>query len=253
VTTPLAHEPLPGDGLVPYLSILADRLYQRLPEVYRRLDAADSTWTLKRYLGAALDQAGTIDVTVDRVRGNDPIGPDAPQPWGLPADELAVWLEVRRRVVSLLGDPVNAPAAWLPWLAQLVGAHLDPAASEQEERDTIVYATSGYRAGTKEAMADAARSALTGTRYALVLSHKKVVSDIVVDGTPWDITIVTRLSETPDVNAVLGAVLRKGVKPAGAVLWHHAYTASWSAVTAAYPTWGSRAGKTWQTIQESGL
>ncbi|HET9144144.1 phage tail protein [Actinophytocola sp.] len=253
MTTPLASEPMPGDGQVPEMSTLADRLYQRLPEVYRTMDAADSTWPFKRYLAGLLAVAGQIDDTVDGIGGDRPIGPAQPEPWALPADQLANWRDARLSRASALADPTQAEAAWLPWLAQLVGAVLDPAASEQEKRDTIRYATSGWRGGTRQAIADAAKSALNGTQYVRVLAHTKNSGGSLVAGTAWEITVVTRLSETPDVNAVLGAVLRKGVKPAGAVLYHYPATASWSAVTTAYNTWASRVGKTWLEIEETGL
>jgi hypothetical protein len=253
VTTPLASEPLPEDGQVPEMSALADRLYQRLPEVYRTVDSADLTWPFKRYLAGMLAVAGRIDETLDGIDGDRPIGPALPEPWALHSEELARWRANRRARASSLADPVQAEAAWLPWLAQLVGAVLDPGASEAEQRDTIQFATSGWRGGTRSAIADAARSALNGTKYVRILPHTKTTGGSLATGTAWDITIVTRLSETPDVNAVLGAVLRKGVKPAGAVLYHYPATASWAAVTAAYNTWASRVGKSWLTIEETGL
>lgn len=255
MTTPLAHEPRPGDGLVPYMTGLVDRLYRRLPEVYRTMDARDSTWAFKRYLGAVLHQAGLIDDRIDAIAGDNPIGPAAPEPVGLPADELETWRAARRDRLSALGDPAQADAAWLPWLAQLVGARLDPAATLAEQRDTITFATSGYRAGTRQAIADAARSALTGSRYAQVVPHVKPDSTLgLIAATPWDITIVTRGSETPDPNAVLGAVLRKGVKPAGAVLWTRTSEASWDAIEAQYPGWSPGWDEaTWTQIEEAGL
>jgi hypothetical protein len=253
MTTPLASEPMPGDGQVPYMSTLADRLYQRLPEVYRTMDALDGGWPFKRYIAGMRAIAGQIDDTIEAIEGERPIGPASPEPWALHADELANWRAARQSRPSALADPEQADAAWLPWLAQLVGAVLDPAASETERRDTIRYATSGWRGGTRSAIADAARSALTGNKTVTVLPHKKVSGGTVVDGTAWDITIVTRSSETPDPGGMLAAIVRKGVKPAGAVLWHQAFAASWSAVTAAYPTWSTRPGKSWTTIQETGL
>lgn len=253
MTTPLSGEPMPGDGQVPEMSTLADRLYQRLPEVYRTFDATDLTWPLKRYIAGMVKVAGQLDDMVEAITGDRPIGPTAPEPWALPDDELAVWRELRENRPSALADPVQAEAAWLPWLAQLVGARLDPAASETEQRDTILYATSGWRGGTRAAIADAARSALTGTKYARVMPHTKPDGGALIAGTAWDITIVTRLSETPAIGAVLGAVLRKGVKPAGAVLWHHPYAAAWDDVTTEYATWAERNGVSWRTIEETGI
>jgi hypothetical protein len=240
---------MPGDGQVPYMSTLADRLYQRLPEIYRSLDAADSTWTFKRYIGAICDQAGMGDDFYVAVLGDRPIGPATPVPWNLEPDQLAVWQAARVSRLSSMGDPLQADSSWLPWLAQLVGAKLDPTASDAEQRDTILFATSGWRAGTAAAMEDAARSALTGSRYAQVLPATAGSAP----GTPWDITIVTRATETPDPSAVIGAVLRKGVKPAGVTLHTRSFGSSWATVEAVRPTWFDWNTSTWAQIEESGL
>lgn len=254
MTTPLDHEPMPGDGTVPYMSTLVDRLYRRLPEVYRTMDASNSDWPLKRYLGGLLSTAGAIEDTFTAIRGDFPIGPASPQPWALPPDELAAWVSSRLNRPSALGDPAQANSAWLPWLAQLVGAPLDPGATEQEQRDTIAFATSGWRGGTRQAIADAARTALTGSMYAQVVPHTiPTDSGGVQAGGVWDITIVTRDSETPDPGAVLDAVLRKGVKPAGAVLHHASYGASWAQIEAVFPTWSDWNAATWAQIQQAGL
>lgn len=255
MTTPLPHEPRTGDGLVPYMSALVDRMWDRLPEIYRRMDAADSTWPFKRYLGGVLHYAGGVDATIEAVLGERPIGPPSPQPWGLAPDELGRWQANRVTRPSALADPGQAQAAWLPWLAQLVGARLDPAATETEHRDTIRYATSGWRGGTRGAIEDAARSALTGTRFVRAIPHAVPSENGGIEpGTVWDITIVTRTAETPDPAAVLGAVLRKGVKPAGAVLWHTPYQATWDQIEAILPTWTDwEEVGTWTGIEEVGL
>lgn len=252
MTTPLASEPMPGDGQVPYMTELVNRLYQRLPEVYRRMDAADSTWTFKRYLGAAMNQAGVIDDTVTRIAGENPVGPAAPEPWALTGDELESWRTARRSRPSALADPDQADAAWLAWLAQLVGAPLNPAASEAEQRDTIRYATSGWRAGTRQAIADAAHTALTGSKFARVMPHTKVVDGGITGGGVWDITVVTRTQETPDPGAVMGAILRKGVKPAGAVLYVADYGSTWDLIEAHYPTWADIDAATWDEMEQIG-
>lgn len=254
MTTPLDHEPMPGDGTVPTMSLLADRLYNRLPEVYRTLDATDRTWTFKRYLAGMLSPAADVDDLIVAIAGERPVGPPLPEPWGLPADELTVWRENRHTRPSALGDAEQAEVAWLPWLAQMVGARLDPGASEQEKRDTIRFTTSSWRAGTRQALVDAARSALTGSRYAVVVPHQKPdVALGLIPGTPWDITIVTRTSETPDAGAVLAAILRKGVKPAGAVLYHRTYESSWDAIESTFPTWDDWESHTWDEIEEGAL
>lgn len=255
MTTSLPHEPRPGDGLVPFMSLLADRLYHRLPEVYRTMDAVNSDWPFKRYLAGVVDLAGQIDQTVVDINGDRPVGPAAPEPWSLSTEDLDEWRSSRALRPSALGDPVQAQASWLPWMAQMVGAQLDPAATEQEHRDTIRYATSGWRGGTRSAIADAAKSVLTGSKYARVIPHfRSAVGGGIEPGTVWDIVIVTITAETPDPSEVLGAVLRKGVKPAGAVLYHSSYQATWDQIEAIFPQWRDwETAGSWDTIQQAGL
>jgi len=253
VTDPLTSEPMPGDGQVPYLTLLVQRLWGRLPETYRTFDAVNRTWPFKRYLGAAMEQAGVIDDTVTAIAGENPVGPATPEPWSLDGDQLEQWRAARRFRPSALGDPDQADAKWLTWLAQLVGARLDPAATEAEKRNTIKFATSGWRAGTRQAIADAARTALTGSKYAVVMPHKiPAVGGGVTDGTIWDVTIVTQTAETPDSAAVLAAVLRAGVKPAGVVLHVADYGSTWDLIEAYYPTWDDLELATWDEIEQIG-
>ena len=237
----------------PVVSTYTDRLYGRLPEVYRRMDIAQD-FLLLRFIDAVTTFAGGVEDTVERIRGSVPAGPASPVPWGLVnADELDRWVQARTTHPSELGDPQLADEAWLPWLASLVGARLDPAATLPEKRDTIQFATSGWRAGTRGAIADAARSALEGSRFAQVLVHTKAEFGSIEPGTMWDITVVTRATETPDAEAVLGAILRKGVKPAGAVLWTATYAASWDLIEALYPTWADWEAITWEKLEETGV
>lgn len=253
MTTPLASEPVPGDGQVPYMTLLVDRLYHRLPEVYRTFDAGALTYVLKRYLAAALNLGGVIDDTVTAIAGENPVGPAVPEPWSLDGEQLDQWRAARRFRPSALADPDQADPLWLPWLAQLVGARLDPAASLSERRDTIKYATSGWRAGTRQAIADAAKTALTGTKYAKVIPHSvPAVGGGVTDGTIWDVTIVTQDAETPDPAAVLAAVLRKGVKPAGVVLYVSGYSSSWDLIEKYYPMFDDIELADWDTIEQIG-
>ncbi|MBC8092246.1 MAG: hypothetical protein H7Y15_09980, partial [Pseudonocardia sp.] len=151
-------EPMPGRTTAPFVSDTAQRIYDRLPRVYRVMDVAQN-YAFKRYIAGVMTPMADIDAMVERLRGSRPVGPAAPEPWGLDPAELLRWREARSNVNSALTDPDLADPAWLPYLAQLVGAYLDPAASLAERRDIIRFSTSGYRGGTKAALADAARSA----------------------------------------------------------------------------------------------
>jgi hypothetical protein len=211
----------------PDVADLTDRLYDRLPAMYRDADEP-LNFPLLRWLSLLLDLAGELDVLHDRL---------------VPTD---------RADTSELADPATADLAWLPWLAQLVGVRLPRDLTGQAARDAVQFASSGYRGGTKAAVADAAKSELTGTRYAQIYDHSTDTSAIGAAG-KWDVLIVTRTSETPSVARVLDAVVAKRAKPGGVVLYHRAYTATWAAVHTAFPTWAGRNGKTWAQVQEAGL
>lgn len=246
MTTP---EPMPGDPGPPYISVAAQRMYERLPRIYRILDERNG-WALKRYLAGAVHFAGDIDTMIERIRGARPVGPAMPEPWDLEADELADWRAARRDVNSALTDPDLANPSWLSYIAQLLGAYLDPRSSLAERRDTIRFATSGYRGGTSAALADAARSALTGSRYVMVQKWTRGDGDV---PSVWDITLRTRASETPvSSQEVIDTVIRKGAKPAGVRLWHTTYGTPWDLVEARFPTWEDWELRPWDAIEESG-
>ena len=239
-------EPTTVNGLAPVMSTLVDRLYSRLPRIYRILDQQNG-WAFKLWLGAALSFGGEIDDMIELVRGSRPLGPAVPEPWDLDPEDLDRWREAREVRMSLLADPESAPTEWLPWLAQLVGAYLPAGASLAERRDIIGGA--GYRAGTRGAIADAARSALTDSRYVTVIPHQAGYAV----GTIWDLTIRTRSTETPDPAEVLATIVRKGAKPAGARLWHTTFGTSWDRIEALFPTWEDWDAATWTKIEEAGV
>lgn len=209
-----------------------DRIYDALPEHYRVADEAGS-YTLYRWLAGVAAELGAVRTLFDGI-DYVPVGDG-----GTVGD------------TSTLTDPAVAPVGYLMWLAQLVGTPLRPDMSATEQRDAVTFASAGWRAGTKAAVADAARSELTGTRYAKVYDHSISTPG---DGGEWDVLIITRGSETPDVPRVLQAVVRRAAKPAGVVLYHRAYEAAWDTVSTTYPTWSTlEAAGSWNKIQEAGL
>lgn len=219
-----ALTPDPGEAL--------GRLYGRLPDHYRSADA-DAGYPMFKWIAGMCRVLSDVEDLLERI---DYV---APADGGAPGD------------TSDLVDPATADAAWLPWLAQLVGVRLRPDFTDAEKRDAIRYASSGWRAGTKTAVADAAKTELTGTQYAKVYDHSVSVPG---DGGVWDVLIITRVTETPDPSRVLAAVVKRGAKPAGVVLHHRAYEASWDTVVATYPTWAAiESAGSWNKIQEAGL
>jgi hypothetical protein len=237
----------PAPIALPHLSTLARRLYNRLPNVYRQLDRRND-YALLRYIGALCSFVGQADDMLDELRGARPVGPATPEPWDLDPDELARWRANRVTKLSMLGDPARAPVEWLPYLAQLSGAYLHPAAGEQERRDTIAAATSGFRAGSRAALAAAARSALTGSRYVSVTPNS--TGQAGSTPTMWDVLIRTRSTETPDPQAVIDTIVRKGAKPAGVKLWYGTFGTSWDKIEALFPTWDDWEKRSWDQIEE---
>lgn len=219
--------------VAPVVHPFTQSVYDSLPEALRTgQEALD--YPLLRYLSLLLDQTG---VHADAAVAFDYV----------PLDEGGVAGDT-----SALIDPDTADAAWLSWLAQLTGQRLSPLLTETARRDAVRYGAAGWRAGTKQAVADAAKSALTGTRYVGVWDHSNPTSGYGAGG-EWDVLLVTRVEETPDVPAVLQAVIDKGAKPAGVVLHHAAYSGTWAQIEAAHPTWADMDAATWRGVEESGI
>lgn len=219
----------------PVFSDYTERLYGRIPDHYRNVDAVQAgDFPFKRFLSLLGDQAGALETLVDRIDFR------ALDEGGAPG------------ATSDLVDPSTADNAWLDWLGQLVGVILDPALTELERRASVEDAPSGWRAGTKLAMGLAAKTALTGTQTVQVYDHSTDVSGIGA-ATEWDVLIVTLSSETPDPAVVLDAIRSKHAKPAGVFLYHRDYEATWATIEAERPTWADWEPDTWADIQETGI
>lgn len=212
----------------PAVSATTEALYAAIPERIRLEDELqDPDWPLLRYLSLIGDQLDEVVVLIDRV------------------DYVTVNDGGAVGDTSDLADPATADVGWLDWLGQLVGVRLAPALTEAERRDAVAFSSSGWRAATKGAVADAARSALTGTRYVHILDHYA--------GDPWRVEVRTRTSETPSVPAVLEAIVAKGAKPAGVELVPTAYDATWAQLEALRPTWADwEAAGSWALLEETG-
>lgn len=104
-------------------------------------------------------------------------------------------------------DPDAAPAEWLPWLAQFAGVTLLPADDEAAQRQRIKTAA-GFHRGTSDSMVGAVQATLTGTQYVDYLTS--------VGGDPWQQTLQTLTSETPDPAVTTREAMAQ--KPAGVKL-----------------------------------
>lgn len=206
----------------PQLSATTERIWQRLPEYVRIADAGD--WRLKTWLSGVTERLAFIVGILERFETS-----------------------------SALTNAEVADASWLPWLAQLVGVTLAPSLSDAERRNAIAAAATGWRAATKAAIAYAARTELTGTKYAAVYDHSTSSAGGVGTGTMWDVLIVTRTTETPSSANVLAAVERQRAKPAGVTLWWRAYAASWDTIQATFSSWRLVESSGWDRIEEAGL
>lgn len=149
-----------------------------------------------------------------------------------------------------LVDPYAADAAWLPWLAQLVGVVLDQSQNPIVQRASIINAYGGINAGTKTAIANAIQPFLTGTRFIRIYNNSTQYP--LGTGGEWDVLIVTREEEVPANIDIVTLAMSLGVKPAGVKLWHANYTTTWSELQTDRPTWADWNGSTWQQIVETG-
>lgn len=113
---------------------------------------------------------------------------------------------------TVIFDPDNCPAEWLPWLARFVGVVLPPNLDEAAQRLRI-RETDGFKRGTVAAIQGAARQHLvgpdgTGSTATVYLVERQ--------GGAYKLGITTLSSETPDSALVLAAILEQ--KPAGITL-----------------------------------
>ena len=240
----------------PVFSTTTERVYDKLPDVYRETDEQND-YQFKKYISSICDVLGDVDLLVERLRYRSQIELEMRKRY---AQRFSTYTQPDRVAnapilgsTSDLVDPRSANSAWLPWLGQLVGVYIDPNMQDFDARDAIYYASSGFRAGSKNALEKAARSVLTGSRYAVALPHTKVVDGQLIPGSTWDVTILTRADESPSSFIVLQAVNKQTLKPAGVQLYHRVYTASWDALEASLPYWSDWNTTTWDQIELAGI
>lgn len=195
----------------PAVGRLAEQLYEALEPIAAGDEERD--WPLLRLCGAltagALEQANTY------------LADDE--------DGRPGWRNVL--------DPWKAPASALPYLAQFVGATLEPSLTEADARGKIARRENLQR-GTVPALVAAVQRTLTGTK-AVAVTERHL-------GDAYKLWVRTRDDETPDEAATLAAILTQ--KPAGITLtfatiagWSWADVvaaeATWTDVTSDYPDW----------------
>lgn len=177
IDPPVLTVPAPDPGPLPSSG---DRLYARLePIAYAD---PDNGYPLKNLTGALMAPREILDsVTMDH---GDTIG------WG-----VAV-------------DPDTAPDDLLDWLAQLVGVVFPASALTAAEKRSRIQQAAGFYRGTPRAIREEVQRVLTGTKYVGVFERP--------GGAAYQLTVVTRTSETPDAAAAERAA--RAQKPAGMVM-----------------------------------
>lgn len=240
----------------PTYSVTTERLYDKLPDLYKETDA-NQDYQFKKFISSVVDYLGDIDLLVARLRYLSQIDLAQQKRY---AQRYTTYEHPDRTLgapplgaTSDLVDPRAADENWLPWLGQFLGVKITPQMNIFESRDAISYASTGFRAGSKDALEKAVRAVLTGSKYAVALPHTKVQGGNIVPGTLWDLTILTRNSESPSSEVILATINKPTVKPAGVKLYHRTYQASWDALEAALPFWKDWETTTWDQIEQAGL
>lgn len=210
----------------PVYSAATERLYARLPDLYRNADE-NNAYALKRWISGMADQVGEIETLLNRIDYSSEHG------------------------TSDLVDPYAADMEWLRWLAAVTGVKLNLNATEGVQREQIGQLTAGLRAGSRASIIAAVKPMLTGTKFVEVHDHTTDTSNFGAAG-EWDVAIITSPSESPTSAIVLAAVAAANVKPAGVVIYYRAYNASWATLANARPTWTNWL-VTWKVIQDTGL
>lgn len=213
----------------PTYSETTERLYQRLPEVVRRADSTTG-WQLKKYISGMSDQQGEVDTLVDRFD------------------------HYTRHPTSDLVDPETADAAWLRWIGQLVGINTDLYSTVDAQRQALLTAAGGFRAGSLAALVAAVQTQLTGSQYVRVYKNSDASVGGIGTKDMWHVLIVTKSGETPVSSAVVIAnVIAQNAKPAGVVLSMRQFEAQWDTIESTYTTWNAIEAVNWDTLENTGI
>lgn len=128
----------------------------------------------------------------------------------------------------------------LPFLAQFIGARVDPRLSTADQREEI-RKVKGFQRGTPEAIKAAARPTLSGTRTVILTER---------DGSPYRFRVQTYSFETPNPTSTFAALLR--AKPAGLVMVYETPNmATWAQVQQSFSTWADvkQAFTSWDALK----
>lgn len=245
----------------PIYSVTTERVYARLPEIYRTLDIQNN-WQFKKYISSIADQLNDVDVLSARL---DYIAPELRKEWYASGNNENTYVRPAGIENPAIGfapiyetsdllDARTADVDWLPYLCQLVGIDLNIFPTVDERRDAVINSFTGYRAGSREALEASVVSLLTGTKYSRVYpQYKSTGGSSFEQGTQWDVLIITRPEESPASSVIIDKIIREGAKPAGVVIYHLAYALVWSVIESTFSTWTQiEAFESWSDLESRG-
>lgn len=248
----------------PTFSTTTERIYARLPETYRIMDAKDD-YVFKRWLsgiGDVLDDIFVLNARFTYIPDNeredflDDLARTGNMTYARdPMYEDPEYGFDPTYATSDLLDGRTSNAEWLRWQAQMVGADVEGLETDEQRRLAVIYAFKGYKAGSREAMTTGAMEELTGSRYVRVYPQYRLTLDgqYREPGTEWDVLLISKWYETPPDAELVAALVRKGAKPAGVTLYHLAYSIWWQTMAITLPTWDSiEALLTWDNFMDYG-
>jgi hypothetical protein len=223
----------------PIYSASTERLWSRLPEIYRTYDA-DNNWEFKTYISAMADQLEQVEEMVARLllvpeedyrefTSDNDITNTYHRPPELEDDDSELGYAPLYKTSDLV-DPRTANAEWLPYVAQLYGVSL-PNDTIEYQRAAIFHGYTSLRGGSKRALVQAVQSQLTGDKQVLLYPHRDGAGGSIDSAaSEWDVLVVTQLDETPDGADIVGEVLRRNAKPAGVVFHAITYSIDWDTI-----------------------
>jgi hypothetical protein len=169
------------------------------------------------------DPAGTLDAVVRALTGPAEVVATAARA----TETRAAWSAVR--------DPDDCPPSWLDWLGQHAGEFFEPGVTEDQKRQQIRDTPHIHRGQIATLIAQV-EPTLVGQRSVRVIPR--------AGGNPWNLTVLTRTSETPDPAASEAAARFR--KAAGVKLTFLVSDAPvWDEGTLA---WDDAAAKPWDDI-----
>jgi hypothetical protein len=130
--------------------------------------------------------------------------------FGVARDELMEVGEDVYRIApgfSQIIDIDRVPESYLDWLAQFVGVRILPSITLLAEKKAYVQGTPSQLRGGPDAMVDAVKRTLTGTKTVFMIERQ---------GSAWRLAVTTLSSETPDPS--LTAYVAGLQKPAGVIM-----------------------------------